>query len=261
MSEDRSGRPRRAVPDRERVPAFNISPAVLALIAVFALIHLWRTSLPEEREYFWLIDLALIPGCYEDAVDVCRFRDAGADLWTPLSHAFLHGDWSHLGVNALWMLAFGTPVERRIGSARFLLFFVVGALAGAGLFLLLNLGLLQPMIGASGAVSALMGGACRFALNTSEGPLGRDVSRAPRLSVREALRDRTVVIFALVFFLTNFALGSGVGALLGEESGIAWEAHIGGFLLGFLGFRLFDRQADRPLPPGRSFRREPDRID
>lgn len=243
MSDD--GRSHARSGERERTPAINLPPAVLMLIAAFGLVHLWRTSLPEESEYFWLLDLAVVPGCYGDAVGVCRFRDAGASIWTPLSHAFLHGDWAHFGVNALWMLAFGTPVERRIGSVRFVLFFIAGALAGAGFFYLLNPHLLQPMIGASGAVSALMGGACRFALQSSGASLRGDVSRSPRLSVRGALQNRTVVIFAAVFFLTNVALGSGVGALLGEEGAIAWEAHIGGFLLGFLSFRFFDRQVAR----------------
>ena len=55
----------------------------------------------------------------------------GADIWTFVTYAFIHGDWTHLGLNGVWLLAFGTPVARRFGMARFLAFFAVTAAAGA----------------------------------------------------------------------------------------------------------------------------------
>ncbi len=228
------------------VPAINVPGVVLALIALFAAIHWLRTGVLSDDDDIWtLVNFALIPGCYGDLDAICQLRESWADLVTPLSHAFLHGDWTHFIMNAVWLLAFGSPVARRLGLARFLVFCAVGAVAGAAAFYLLNPALIQPMIGASGVVSALMGGSARFAL----GSMGRagDVATAPLLSIPASLSDRTILFFILVFFGINFLLGTGGALIFGTGSAIAWEAHVGGFLFGFLCFGLLDPRHQRPL--------------
>jgi membrane associated rhomboid family serine protease len=230
------------LPPRASPPAFNAPTVIVASIAVLVFVHVARTQfLGHDANIEILLNFSFISACYEvPSVDVCALRLPGAGLWSPLSHAFLHADWMHLGANSLWLLAFGTPVARRLGLAPFLVFMATGAIAGAGLFYLFDPTLLAPMIGASGVVSALMGGAARFALG-SPGRIGRrDVAYAPRLPIARALADRTVLIFVAVFFLTNIALGSGLGGIA-----IAWEAHLGGFAFGFLCFGAFDRGAPR----------------
>ncbi|WP_235919064.1 rhomboid family intramembrane serine protease [Aureimonas psammosilenae] len=232
-------------PQDGRQPMFNVPGIVLATILLLALVHAARVYLLSgAADEQLVLDLAFIPGCYElDCVGAYQ-RSAGADLWSPLSHALLHGDWTHLVLNTVWLLAFGTPIARRLGAAGYLAFSVAGALAGAGLFFLVNPTLLEPVVGASGVVSALMGGACRFAF----GALGRSTAMtvdAPRLSVTEALRDRTILIFILVFFGTNLATASSFGSYLAGGATIAWEAHLGGFAFGFLCFQFFDRRTRR----------------
>ncbi|MEF2551293.1 rhomboid family intramembrane serine protease [Aurantimonas sp. A2-1-M11] len=235
-----------AVP-RTHPPAFNVPGIILVLIAVFALVHVVRAYLlgPVAAAQA-LLDLAFIPGCYSAGDPVCGFRTPGADLWSPLSYAFLHGDWTHFGANAVWLLAFGTPVARRIGVARFLAFCTAGAIAGAAAFYILNPALIVPVIGASGVVSALMGGACRFAFGgrMSLAPGRPDL---PLVSIGESLANRTVLIFIAVFFGTNLLIGSGVAGGMGGGA-VAWEAHLGGFAFGFLLFRLFD-PLSRPVRP------------
>ncbi|WP_244491876.1 rhomboid family intramembrane serine protease [Aureimonas sp. AU12] len=224
-----------------RVRAINVPGVVLALIALFALVHWVRTSVLSDVDAGWvLLNFAFIPGCYGGGDEICSLRDAWAGVVSPVSHAFLHGDWTHFGANAIWLLAFGTPVARRLGVLRFLVFSLIGAVAGAGLFYLLNTDLVQPMIGASGVVSALMGAASRFALGSTARPGLRDVAFAPRLSIGRSLTDRTILFFIAIFFATNVALGSGAAFLFGEVGSIAWEAHLGGFLFGFLCFAAFD---------------------
>jgi membrane associated rhomboid family serine protease len=110
----------------------------------------------------------------------------------------------------------------------------------------------QPtiLIGASGVVSALMGSACRFAFGSSGRSIAHYTGFQPaRLSIGEALSLRTVRVFIIVWFLGNIAIALGL-PLFGDLAGtIAWDAHIGGFLFGFLLFGLFD-----PVPAGnRSF--------
>ncbi|KQT53725.1 protease [Aureimonas sp. Leaf454] len=229
-----------------RPPAFNIPGVVLAVILLLAAVHLGRTQLigPVMDDRL-IADLAFIPACYSQPCEVLFGRPNGALLWSPLSHALLHGDWTHFGLNAIWLLAFGSPVARRIGSVRFLGFVVGGALAGAAAFFLLNPTLMEPVIGASGVVSALMGGACRFAFSGLQRRAATSATSV-RLSLGQALSDRTILFFILVFFATNLLTGTALGGYVSGGAQIAWEAHIGGFLFGFLAFALFDRPPVRP---------------
>ncbi len=230
------------------VAPINVPPVILAVIALLGAIHWLRTSVLSPDDDIWtLLNLAVIPGCYGALDPVCTLRETWAGWVSPVAHAFLHGDWMHFGTNAVWFLAFGTPVARRLGVARFLVFSAFGALAGAACFYLVNPALVQPMIGASGVVSALMGGAARFALGSMGRLTSGEVAHAPLLSIGASLSDRTILFFILIFFGTNLILGSGGGLLFGEAGAIAWEAHVGGFLFGFLGFGFFDPRRQRPV--------------
>lgn len=238
--------PRRAA---TQPPAFNVPGVVLVLLVLLAAVHVARIHLigPIADERF-VADAAFIPACYEQPCDLIFGRPVGALIWTPLTHAFIHGDWTHLGLNSVWLLAFGSPVARRIGTGRFLAFAVGGAVAGAAAFFVLNPALMEPVIGASGVVSALMGGACRFAFaGLSRRSLG--LGWAPRLSIGQALSDRTILFFVAVFFATNLLTATSLGGYVSGGAEIAWEAHIGGFLFGFLAFALFDPARTQRFPP------------
>jgi membrane associated rhomboid family serine protease len=135
-------------------------------------------------------------------------------------------------MNAIWLLAIGTPVARRIGAARFLIFCAVTAILAAAFYIVLRPDSTAPMIGASGAISALFGGLARFMFQSREAPTG----------ARRRLADRQVLGFAAVWLLLNIGLNASLfGLNLGGNS-IAWEAHVGGFLAGILLFPLFDRR-------------------
>ena len=239
---------------RRREPISNVPPIVFLLILALAGVHLWRTEFVglagDERV---VETFAFISGCYLDGGRwPCAELGSGHLLWSPVTYAFLHGDWMHLGLNTIWLLAFGTPVARRLGAGRFLLFCAAGSVAGAAVFLLTHPHGLDPVIGASGIVSALMGGACRFAFG-GPGAFGPGDQRQPRLAVRVALAYRTVVFFIRGCFGSNLLTASGLGAVMGGgDAPIAWEAHLGGFAFGFLLFALFDRPAPRRPGPGRS---------
>lgn len=225
---------------RRSPPAFNVPPIILVTIVVLALVQAVRSFVlsPSADEQV-LLDFAFVPACYEQDCAALFARAAGADIWSPLSHSFLHGDWTHLGLNVVWLLAFGTPVARRIGATAFLAFSASGAAAGAGLFFLVNPDLMVPVVGASGIVSALMGGACRFAF-ASMGRRSFGQGEGPLLSLGQALSDRTVLFFILIFFATNILTASGLAGFIDGGASVAWEAHLGGFIFGFLAFGLFD---------------------
>jgi membrane associated rhomboid family serine protease len=236
-------------PSRE--PAFNLPGVVLGSLLVLAGIHAVRVFLlSPEADVEILLLFAFIPARFgPDYAGVLPGGDA-ADVWTFVTYSLLHGDWMHLAVNCLWLAAFGSAVAWRFGTVRFLVFSAVAAAAGAGLHLWVHSGELVPMIGASAAISGQMAAAIRFAFQTG-GPLGqmrgrgRAAFEAPADGLLDALRQPQVMIFLLVWFGLNLLFGLGAATIPGTgEAGIAWEAHVGGFLAGLIGFRLFD-----PIPP------------
>ena len=117
-------------------------------------------------------DLRLYPG----ALRLRPGRDRrlpggfGADLWTFFTYAFLHADLLHLGLNLAWLLPFATALARRFGAWRYILFMLVTSAAGAFAHLVSHWGALEPMIGASAAISGAMAAAMRFVF-AQGGPL------------------------------------------------------------------------------------------
>ncbi|GIW25463.1 rhomboid family intramembrane serine protease [Meiothermus sp.] len=152
----------------------------------------------------------------------------GADVWgewpTLFSSMFLHGSLLHILGNLWFLWVFGDNIEDRLGHGRFLLFYLLGGVAAA-----LIQGLVSgfssdtPMIGASGAISAL---------------LGAYIVLYPRALILSLIGWIPVPIPA-VLYLGYWLLIQFVGDFMGEE-GIAFWAHIGGFLAGVVLIRWFE---------------------
>lgn len=226
-------------PPRRREPVFNLPRVLTVAIAVMWLVHLFRTQfLTGNQDFAVLFEFAFIPARYAYSLA----DQSPAWLWSPLTYSFLHGNLTHLVVNTIWMAAFGAVVARRIGAARFCVFWVATAVAAVALHLPLHWGEQIPVIGASGVVSGLMGAAARFAFPRS-GRFHREKAHLlPRQSLGESLTNRTVIVYLAVWFGINALAAFGFGADPRSTAQIAWEAHIGGFLFGFLAFGLFDRR-------------------
>ncbi len=230
-------------------PIFNVPGIVLAIIAICALVRAGEEFLlTTEADLRFLLCFGFVPARFDSSsllssgVLPCGI---GANVWTFVTYAFIHGDITHLGMNAVWFLPFGSAVARRFGTLRVLGFFVATAAAGALMHLVTHWGELVPMIGASAAVSGFMAGAIRFAFQQG-GPLTmfREGEPAayfvPAAPLSSALRDPRIVVFLLTWFGLNLLFGLiGVGSA-GADQSIAWQAHIGGFLAGLLLFPLFD---------------------
>ncbi len=220
---------------------FNIPGSVLALLALMVAVHLVRLSLPEEAGAWLTLSLAFITARYAGLADALPGGTISAGT-SFLTHAFVHADLVHLGINAAWLVAFGGAVANRIGAFHFLLFFAFCAVVGAATFLIFNPGLMVPMIGASGAISGLMGGTMRFMFTALDGDglaaLRESPRSVPLMPLRQALTDKRVLLVTGAFLGANILAVLGLGGL--GESGIAWEAHIGGYFAGLLTFGFFD---------------------
>lgn len=253
MDDDATGEDRQraeAAPPR-REPFFNLPPVVLGLIVACVAIHLFRLyGLDARQDNDLILRFAFIPLRYSGgyAIDV----EALLALFT---YSLLHGGYLHLGINMIWLAAFGSPLASRIGTLRFLLFWALTSLAAVLLHFVLQPFDPSPVVGASGAISGMMGAAARFGFHIDRAS-GKPAFSGLVLSIPQVLRSRTAVVFLVVWMAANVVTGLGYGAPDGMAR-IAWEAHIGGFVAGFFGVFLFDRPAG-PLPPQTGRGREPE---
>jgi membrane associated rhomboid family serine protease len=259
-----------------REPILNL-PAVIALsVAALAGIHALRLLLSEDADFTLIIDWAFIPARWSVAfgsvqpdqiIDALQggggteeglsplaalaqyiLRDGEARPWTGLTYAVLHGSWAHVIINCVWLAAFGTPLVRRVGPMRFFALAAASTLGGAVLYAVMNPWQILPMIGASAAVSGMMAAASWFMFAPADWlPEGRLTEPHERLREGPAdmARNRQVLIFLGVWFAANyvFAFVQPPGV---TDASIAWEAHIGGFLIGLGLFPLIDPLPRRP---------------
>jgi membrane associated rhomboid family serine protease len=233
-------------PPRERL--LNVPSVVVLTIAAMVLVHIVRTwILSIEDDDVFLRLFAFSPQRYEPQAQwaVPWLGGEPAQVWTFFTYSLIHGDWTHLALNTVWLLAFGSAVARRFGALRYFALFVITAAAGAGAHLLAHPGDLWPVVGASAAISGYMAAAIRFIFQAG-GPLGFMGSGDDAAYCRPAepllvcLRDPRVLLFLAVWFGLNIFMGLTNFPLTGEGQSIAWQAHIGGFVAGLLLFPLFD---------------------
>ncbi len=199
-------------------------------------VHVMRTIVFDGTLDRWLtLNFAFIPARYMP--DYIRFD--WPTLVSPVTYAFLHGDWVHLGFNMIWLVAFGAPVAYRLGWARTIALWVLTALGAVALHAAIYLDDPVPLWGASGAVSGFLGAAARFGFRANRrNP--RAGFAGPLLGPLASLRQRGVIAFLVIWVAINVATGLDWLGMAGGAS-IAWEAHIGGLLVGFFGIGLLDR--------------------
>jgi membrane associated rhomboid family serine protease len=221
---------------------------VLCLILLLVGCHVARTLLPPERSLAWINQYAFIPARYSHAFLSQHGIDGGSllDRGLPfLTYMLLHNDYTHLAINSLWLLAFGPIVARRFGPALFLLFFMICGVAGAATHLAFNWGSLEPVIGASAAISGLMAAGIRL-LPTERPPWAAD--GPPAEAAMLPLWSRQIIFFTLIWVVLNVVAGFTGFGMAGEVGLIAWQAHLGGYAAGLILSGPFD--ALRPQPVG-----------
>lgn len=194
-------------------PMFNIPPATKYLLGTFIAIHVLITFIPGLRDWA-ILNFGFIPGAFTGHAPFTVYT-----LATPLTYAFLHGSWLHLLMNGFMMTAFGSGIERWLGARRMVIFFFLCSLCGIALHFLFYMNAGNPVVGASGGLSGLFAAALVM-LNRPYGP---------------ADMKRRILPFALLWIGISVAFGLMGG---GDGSSIAWIAHIGGFLGGFLVLKL-----------------------
>ncbi len=142
---------------------------------------------------------------------------------TLVTSMFLHGGLLHLAGNMLYLWIFGNNIEDHLGHVRFLLFYLLTGIIAAVTHTVIFSGSLVPMIGASGAISGVLGA---YAITY---PKARVVVMIWLLIIIKFVRIPAFIVLGLWFL---FQISGGFGSFAGEDQGIAWFAHIGGFAAG-----------------------------
>lgn len=221
--------------EARREPVFNLPGIVIAFITICVVGYFASSYLLDDRQYFWLLlHAAFIPVLYSGEIPLDFYPVAG-----PVTYSLMHGSVAHLAVNMIWLAAFGSPLANRTGPLRFVLFWIVASLAAAGLHYAIYPTSQAPLVGASGAISGMMGAAARFGFRIDRSS-GRPAFGGPVLPIAQVLTMRGTAAFLAVWMVINIVTGL-VGFVPGQESQIAWEAHIGGFLVGFFFVSSFVR--------------------
>lgn len=217
-------------------PAFNVPAVVLAVIAMLAAIHAGLWFLGDGWQVWALYALSLIP---------VRFTlpgypmIQGSQYWSLATYMLLHGSWTHLVFNCIWLLIFGTPVARYLGNARFVAVMLVSGIFGGLCSLILHWGQETIIVGASGGVMGLMGAAIPLMYGERLAHGGWRPA-----TIGELLTNRRALVFTgVVLAITLFSGGTGwTGNSFMAEGSIAWEAHLGGFIAGLAAFYVLARR-------------------
>jgi membrane associated rhomboid family serine protease len=209
-------------------PILNAPAAVRWLVGATVLAHAVRMILPTNWDNWVIETFAFIPARYS------HMGQPGSDLlillWMPVTHLALHADWMHLILNMAFLLAFGSAIGRRMGAIQFLLFYAICGVVAAFFWFLFSPNSTAVLVGASGAISGAVGAAAR-------------VSIWPPRHAGSALpfwRRSTVIAFVAIWLGLNVVFGV-FPFLWGDTyGGIAWQAHLGGFIAGFFLISAFD---------------------
>jgi membrane associated rhomboid family serine protease len=217
------------IPLRDENPTRTRPVVTIGLIAACTLVYLWQLTLPPDGVRAAIYSLGFIPAVFLGATELPPELRSVPSLLTPLTSMFLHGNLLHLLGNMLYLWIFGDNIEDRMGRGRFIVFYVLCGVAAALAQALPNTDSVVPMIGASGAVS---------------GVLGAYLLLYPRAKVLVAI---PLVIVLYTFHLPALAVlglwfaGQLLSSMAQEagEAGVAFGAHVGGFVAGLLLVRLF----------------------
>ena len=198
--------------------AINLPPTVLLLIGINVAVHVLRALLSEAFDQRIVLQLGLVAAAYTGDAGPTGV-DPVALFVAPFTYQFLHASWLHLGVNMLTLAAFGAPVERVLGWRRFITFYVLAGIVAGFVHVLFFYDALDPVVGASGAISGLFG--------------------AVLILMQRLGRLPSLIPIALIWIGLNVFFGIVGGTPGAGGDPVAWTAHIGGFVFGLAAIRLF----------------------
>lgn len=235
------------LPIKDDNPTARKPVLTVALILANVFIFLYTRLYGAEGFEYFIVSYGFIPMRFFEGSDMSQVYGVALNspvMLTPFSSMFLHGGWMHLIGNMLVLWIYGNNIEDYFGPVRFIIFYVLAGIAAVALYSVLNMNSEVPLVGASGAIAGVMGG----------------------YMVLHPRAEITVLIF--FFFIQFVTLPAKVVlglwfvmqlfmSIAGSAGGggVAWLAHVGGFVFGYLILKImlqFRRQG--PTRPDRVYR-------
>jgi len=210
------------IPIRDDNARHHFPVVTISLIAANVIIFIYQSLLPATQVGEFILDFGAVP----------YYITNGSHLGTIFSSMFLHGGLMHLGGNMLYLFIFGDNIESVLGSLRYLLFYLLCGVAAFASHYLFDLSSQVPMIGASGAISGVLGAyAVRF-------PHARVSVLLPMIIIWQVITIPAVLVLGFWFVMQLFSGATGSA----QSGGVAWLAHVGGFVAGVLFMLVWKRR-------------------
>jgi len=207
----------------------------IAIIVLCTLAFFWQLSLDPRAQQLVTVSLGVIPATLIGGQHLPRELAVLPPFLTVFTSMFLHGGWLHIIGNMLYLWIFGNNVEDAMGHRRFVVFYLMCGIAAALTQSLLNPESTAPMIGASGAIAGVLG--AYLLLH----PRARVLVALPLFIIFFTVRLPALIVLGFWF------AGQAVSTLLAsnENSGVAFGAHVGGFIAGVVLIPLFKHKRVR----------------
>jgi membrane associated rhomboid family serine protease len=225
------------IPLRDNVAGRRLSPVNTLLIAANLGVFIHELSLGRRLDAF-VTRYAMVPALLARAhLHGAVLMNAHGHLWPPftvLTSMFIHGGVGHLAGNMLYLFIFGPAVEERTGPAHYLSFYLLSGIASAAATVVMAPQSMVPVIGASGAIAGILG--AYFILY----PRGSILTFIPPFFFRVP-----AVLYLIIWFAAQLYWGISSGANGSLMGGVAWWAHVGGFLFGVAAGPIAVREPER----------------
>jgi membrane associated rhomboid family serine protease len=229
------------IPLRDNVARHRLSPVNTLLIVANIAVFVHEMSLGRRLDGF-VARYAMVPALVARAhLHSAVLMDPRGRLWPPftvLTSMFIHGGLGHVAGNMLYLFIFGPAIEERTGPAHYLSFYLLSGIASAAATIAMAPQSTVPVIGASGAIAGVLG--AYFILY----PRGSILTFFPPFFFR-----LPAVLYLIVWFAAQLFSGIAGGAAGSMGGGVAWWAHVGGFLFGVAAGPIAVREPERRRAP------------
>jgi membrane associated rhomboid family serine protease len=214
------------IPLRDVIPSRTTPFITVTIIVINALAWLLEISMPPRELNEFLYVYGVVPAAFAPP--------------TLITSMFLHGGWMHVIGNMWYLWIFGDNVEDRLGHGRFIVFYLLCGFAAALGQVFMDPTSTLPTIGASGAIAGVMG--AYFVLY----PTSRVLTLIPLIIIWEVIELPAIVLLGFWFLMQLFSAGSvAVTAASHGKGGVAFAAHVVGFVIGVLGVFIFRKRERR----------------
>ncbi len=224
-------------PLRDSQPSGTVPLVTYLIIALNAIVFLIEIMLGDRGLQEFLKSFGLVPELFIE-------QFGPYEIFTLFSCMFLHGGWMHLISNMWALFIFGDNIEDKLGHFTYLIFYLVCGVCAGLTQVFMSQGSLTPTIGASGAIAGVLGGyiVCY--------PKARVLTLIPIFFIIRLIEVPAAVYLGFWFISQFFTGFASIAKDAGEEGGIAWWAHVGGFVAGAILVKLLSlgkRDTDESL--------------